>query len=65
VSILSLSPLSPIADWGKAPDVTVFYGRNEELTTLEQWIVSDRCRVVALLGMGEIGKTACSYPPLI
>jgi len=55
---IPLSPPSPIADWGEAPDVTVFYGRNEELTTLKQWIVSDRCRVVALLGMGGIGKTA-------
>jgi len=55
---IPLSLPSPIADWGEAPDVTVFYGRNEELTTLKQWIVSDRCRVVALLGMGGIGKTA-------
>jgi len=45
-------------DWGEAPDIPVFYGRHEELTTLEQWIVSDRCRLVALLGMGGIGKTA-------
>ncbi len=45
-------------DWGEAPDVSVFYGRTEELTTLEQWIVTNRCRVVAMLGMGGIGKTA-------
>lgn len=57
-AFIPLSLPSPIADWGEAPDVTVFYGRNEELTTLKQWIVSDRCRVVALLGMGGIGKTA-------
>src|SRR4028119_1257483 len=24
-------------DWGEAPDVTAFYGRTEELATLEQW----------------------------
>lgn len=47
-------------DWGEAPDIPVFYGRHEELTTLEQWIVRDRCRLVALLGMGGIGKTALS-----
>jgi WD40 repeat protein/transcriptional regulator with XRE-family HTH domain/GTPase SAR1 family protein len=45
-------------DWGEALDVSVFYGRTQELTTLEQWIVTDRCRVVALLGMGGIGKTS-------
>ncbi|MEG4281419.1 NACHT domain-containing protein [Microcoleus sp. MON1_C1] len=45
-------------DWGEAPDVSVFYGRSSELTTLEQWIVQDNCRLVVLLGMGGIGKTA-------
>lgn len=52
------NPKSP--DWGEAPDVAVFYGRAEELTNLTQWIVNDRCRLVALLGMGGIGKTALS-----
>ncbi|MBW4569584.1 MAG: NACHT domain-containing protein [Tolypothrix carrinoi HA7290-LM1] len=47
-------------DWGEAVDVSVFYGRTEELAVLEQWIVKDQCRVLALLGMGGIGKTALS-----
>jgi WD40 repeat protein len=47
-------------DWGEAVDVSAFYGRTEELTTLEHWIVKERCRVVMLLGMGGIGKTALS-----
>ncbi len=47
-------------DLGEAPNVSVFYGRTEELAKLEQWIVIDRCRLVALLGMGGIGKTALS-----
>jgi DNA-binding CsgD family transcriptional regulator len=47
-------------DWGQAPDVSVFYGRTEELTTLKQWIVSDNCRVVALLGLAGSGKTTLS-----
>ena len=44
-------------DWGEAPDVSIFYGRTKELATLEQWIVKDRCRLVAVVGMGGIGKT--------
>lgn len=47
-------------DWGEAIDVSHFYGRNDELNTLSQWIVRDRCRVLALLGMGGMGKTALS-----
>jgi len=46
-------------DWREAMDVSVFYGRAETLT-LEQWIVQERCRLVAVLGMGGIGKTALS-----
>ncbi|CBN55938.1 MULTISPECIES: NB-ARC domain-containing protein [Kamptonema] len=44
-------------DWGEAPDVSVFYGRTEELAALKQWILSDGCRLVALLGLGGTGKT--------
>jgi WD40 repeat protein len=47
-------------DWGEAIDVSIFYGRTQELATLKQWIVQDRCRLVAVLGMGGIGKTAVS-----
>ncbi len=47
-------------DWGEAVDVADFWGREEELLELEQWIKginSPRCRLVAVLGMGGIGKT--------
>ncbi len=46
--------------WGEAPDVSVFYGRGDELVTLKRWIVQERCRLVALSGMAGIGKTALS-----
>lgn len=43
--------------WGLAPDVSVFQGRTAELATLQQWVLEHRCRLIALLGMGGIGKT--------
>ncbi len=45
-------------DWGEAIDVSFFLGRTNELATLKQWILQDKCRLVAILGMGGIGKTA-------
>lgn len=47
-----------LADWGEAPNIQTFYGRTEELAKLEQWIVRDRCHLLAICGMGGIGKTA-------
>ncbi|HAZ44913.1 MAG TPA: hypothetical protein DDW76_11685, partial [Cyanobacteria bacterium UBA11369] len=47
-------------DLGEAPDVSLFYGRSQEIATLSQWIVRDQCRLVAILGVGGIGKTALS-----
>jgi transcriptional regulator with XRE-family HTH domain len=48
----------PHQDWGDAIDVSVFYGREATLAQLQQWLVEDKCRLVALLGIGGIGKSA-------
>src|SRR5437660_912002 len=48
----------PRVDWGEALDVPSFYGREGELATLAQWVVEARCRVVSVLGLGGIGKSA-------
>jgi WD40 repeat protein len=45
-------------DWGEAADVPLFFGRTKELDTLKHWITVDGCRLVAILGMGGMGKTA-------
>ncbi len=47
-------------DWGNAPDVSIFYGRSKELTNLEQSILRDKSRLVAIFGMPGIGKTSLS-----
>ncbi|BAY11439.1 NB-ARC domain-containing protein [Calothrix sp. NIES-2098] len=47
-------------DWGEAIDVSMFYGRTEEQALLREWIVEEKCRLVMLLGIGGIGKTALS-----
>ena len=47
-------------DWGEAMDVSAFYGRELERHQLQQWILIDRCRLVAILGMGGMGKTTIS-----
>src|SRR5258708_22803837 len=48
----------PRVEWSDALDVPSFYGREGELATLAQWAVQERCRVVCVLGMGGIGKSA-------
>ncbi len=48
----------PRVDWCEALAVPSFYGRAEELGTLGRWMVEERCRVVSVLGLGGIGKSA-------
>jgi WD40 repeat protein len=48
---------NPQQDWDNAADTSMFYGRETELVQLWQWIADDRCRVVAVLGIGGIGKS--------
>jgi WD40 repeat protein/transcriptional regulator with XRE-family HTH domain len=45
-------------DWVGALDVSNFTGREGELAELIQWVAQERCRLVAILGMGGIGKSA-------
>ncbi|EFH86187.1 eIF2A-related protein [Ktedonobacter racemifer] len=44
-------------DWVGALDVSHFAGREVEVVKLTQWIVQERCRLIAILGMGGIGKS--------
>jgi WD40 repeat protein/transcriptional regulator with XRE-family HTH domain len=61
VTAHALAPPSgsgPRLDWGDALAVTTFYGREWELSLLSEWVVEERCRVVSVLGLGGIGKSA-------
>jgi WD40 repeat protein len=59
-SAIKTGTLNASQDWGEAVDASIFYGRSHELTTLSEWIVSERCRLITILGMGGMGKTALS-----
>jgi len=48
----------PQTDWGEIVDVSQFNGRTAELELLQHWVERDQCRLVALLGMGGVGKSS-------
>lgn len=39
------------------PRLDAFFGRQAEQAQVEKWLVVDRCRLVAILGIGGMGKT--------
>lgn len=47
-----------LEEWREAPNINEFYGRDQALAQLEQWIVNNSCQAVAVLGLGGMGKTA-------
>ena len=45
-------------NWDEIPNIDKFYGREKEQALLTQWIGGKHCQVVAILGIGGIGKTS-------
>ena len=47
-------------DGSNALSLSHFYGREEEIAQLSEWIVEEHARIISVLGMGGIGKSALS-----
>lgn len=48
---------SPIIDLTDAPELTSFYDRTSELSTLKQWILQAHTRLITIYGLSGIGKS--------
>jgi hypothetical protein len=49
---------STIINLIEAPELTTFYDRTSELSTLKQWILEDHTRLITIYGLSGIGKSA-------
>lgn len=47
----------PQRQQSSVPETGQIYGRQDDIARLHQWLTQDRCRLIALQGMGGIGKT--------
>ena len=48
----------PRIDLGDAPEISTFFDRTSELSTLKQWIWENRTRFISILGLSGSGKSA-------
>jgi WD40 repeat protein/DNA-binding SARP family transcriptional activator len=54
---VTLAPLPLEPKLSEAPIVPTVFGRQHELAQLVAWLAHERCQVVALFGIGGVGKT--------
>ncbi|MFB2971394.1 NB-ARC domain-containing protein [Aerosakkonema sp. BLCC-F183] len=52
---------SPIVDLTDAPELTNFYDRTSELSTLKEWILQARTRLITIYGLSGIGKSSIAF----
>lgn len=45
-------------DWGEAINIRDFVGRNNEIEEVVGWTKDESCKLIAIFGMGGIGKTS-------
>ena len=48
----------PRIDLDDAPEISTFFDRTSEISTLKQWILENRTRLISILGLSGIGKSA-------
>ncbi|MEP6485903.1 NB-ARC domain-containing protein [Microcoleus vaginatus GB2-A3] len=48
----------PRIDLDDAPEISTFFDRTSELSTLKQWILENRTRLISILGLSGSGKSA-------
>ena len=52
------TPKQPLTDLGEAPENFYFCARTSEISTLKEWILQSRSRLVSIFGLSGIGKSA-------
>ncbi len=55
--LVILPSLHLVTDWGEAPAAGAFYGREDEIAQLTQWLTVERAQLIGIFGMGGMGKT--------
>ena len=56
-AVIPLPEHLPQIDGGEIPAQTPFYGRQEHLQKLNRCLLSDECQLIAVTGLGGVGKT--------
>jgi WD40 repeat protein/DNA-binding Xre family transcriptional regulator len=57
IEVMAPSEYENNCDWGSAPNVAHFQGRESEVEKFKCWILQDSCQVLVIAGMGGMGKT--------
>ncbi len=49
--------ISPHQNISEMPEINICYGRIQELKLLKRWLINENCRIIAVVGIGGVGKT--------
>jgi len=51
-------PTARRVNWNTLPAPNKLYGREQEITQIERWLLHDHCHLITIFGIGGQGKTA-------